>query len=1133
MTDAWTRLRGYISLPDGKTLVVPVLGAGLSHHAGLPLFGELAHRLSDALSEISPDAGEYQQRLVDDGVPIYERMERIRNELQDARFRQLVVELLSSPQKEKLDVHRAIAQFHPAIVITTNLDRTLEIACDLVGQPWVHILPPNFAPPQTASTHEQNITRIVKIHGDIEFPDTWVLTSSAYRRTYLGRTPYIEAIQRYTRSKILVFAGYSLADTDVIHAIAQLATEEWQTQGGHFIFASRPDYTSGLRDRVNQIHAFPVLYDPGNSHAELREKLLELFTSPAEPHDPYLNWSKDILSRIERVIQGPEGKKLLLLRGKPFLVYSVLATARDRMNGPLVRLDMRLREAVDAAYRHQPEITISLGNGAPSGTEEHVISLPPHSPHRRAIVAVAADKVMQEWILWREAMLQKLSEDLSGPVPDPKAAVRTAEQLWGDPRTQADDLRAGEVALDLASRFINDHVEAKLGKTYADLAARRFRTAGDKRQEVRAILTQARADSRMGRSQEAKQAITTLRAAFRRFAEEPDADMPGNLRLQIELLQQEATTLRLAGRLDDSQEAIDLALQRGQQLVATTGSVDDEILHLTSRQEHARLLLAQSRFVNGVGEFRALVKDAERLEQRALDQGDQRNLGRARWHRIIALGLTITAAIDAGLRDDARAAHVQLVAIDLAPVSAAPVMQAYIQLWTGMVLEIDGAQNAAHAAYAQAERLFRPLSDQLGLIQARHLRTALDARLHPEAWVDVLAELREVNVVAAEAGLAQQALESLLACARALLASQRVDQAIQVANEIEQLVEKRNRRKTAFTREISTLHLALLGEIALDRRDFSTARRHLQAAVQAATRADFPPVRLAEIVRALAQVERMVGQVTTAHKHYSKVLDYSRLGGARSMEAQALTALAELLRYQGHLAAALTHVQAAMHTLARERSFVSERAGDPSLEPLLKLEGDAQLGAIHVLSQMGMLDQADTRARELTQRQDMVAAAPAAVGKAHLALADIAFQRLDRLKQPINATNVEPLAATLEKGIDLCLRHGATSHGGQAIRVLVGLYLELARTDATRAEVGIQAALAYLTHYETGDWADALMSNAEAAFHLAMSAFDVAMVQNLPDKMKSAVASARTQLEALHNSPLLAPLLAGPASFLT
>ncbi|NUN15458.1 MAG: SIR2 family protein [Myxococcales bacterium] len=1133
MTDAWTRLRSYITLPDGKTLVVPVLGAGLSRQAGLPLFDELATRLTEALAEINPEAANYQRRLVSENVPIYDRMEQLRNELQDARFRQLVVEMLSSPRVEKLDVHRAIAQFQPEVVVTTNLDRTFEIACDSVGTNWIHVLPPDFTPPALDSTERQNSTKIVKIHGDIEAPSTWVLTSSAYKRTYLGKTPYIEAIQRYTRSRILMFVGYSLADTDLVFAIAQLATEEWQTQGGHFVFAPRNEYTTVLRDRVNQVNAFPILYDPDQHHSALREKLLELFAHSTEPDDPYLKFTKEILTRIERMIQGPDNRKLLLLRGKPFLVYAVLSTARERMHGPVVRIDMRLREIADAATRHQTEVAISLGSGTPIGTEELSIMLPVHSVDRVKIVAAAAEKVKAEWILWREAMLQKLSEDLSGPAPDLKQAVRTAEQLWSDPRTQDDDLRAGEVALDVASRFINDHVEAKVGKTYAELAVRRFRSAGDKRQEVRAILTQARADSRMGRSEEAKQAITTLRAAFKRFTEEPNANAPTNLRLQIELLQQEATTLRLAGRLDDSQTAIYEAIKRGEQLLLQSGAVDDEILHLTSRQESARLLLAQSRFVNGVDAFWALAKDAEQLEQRAQDSSDQRNLGRARWHRIIALGLTITAAMDAGLHDDARNAHDELKKIDLAPVSAAPVMQAYIHLWTGMVFEIDGALKAAHAAYAQSERLFRTLSDQLGLIQARHLRTSLDARLHPEAWVDVLAELREVNVTAAEIGLAQQALESLLACARALLASQRTNQATEVADEIQQLIQKRSRKKTAFTREISALHQALLGEIALNRRDFMTARKHLHAAVHSATRADFPPVRLAEIIRALAQVERMVGQVGVAHKHYSKVLDYSRLGGARSMEAQALTALAELLRYQGHLAEALTHVQAAMHTLSRERAFVAERTADPSLEPLLKLEGDAQLGAIHVLSQMGILDQAESRAQELINRTDMKTAAPAAVGKAHLAIADIAFQRLDRLKQPISSTNVEPLAASLEKGIDLCLRHGATSHGGQAIRVLVGLYLELARKEPSKATTAIQAAEGYFNHYQKGDWESALMANAEAAFHLTLSGFDVAFAQNLPDRMSDFVVEARKQLQALDNSPLLAPLLEGPESLVT
>ena len=157
--------------------LVPVIGAGLSVPVGVPAWKDLAARLR-AASGLGSLADELPREL----------FRRVRESLGDSQYQTLIQQWLSLPDNRTSLAHQAVVAANTKFVVTTNLDYALERAFELADR---SLAPENViigSKPDALSllkgtTHSR--TTLIKIHGTLQDPSSWILEQEAYDRAYI------------------------------------------------------------------------------------------------------------------------------------------------------------------------------------------------------------------------------------------------------------------------------------------------------------------------------------------------------------------------------------------------------------------------------------------------------------------------------------------------------------------------------------------------------------------------------------------------------------------------------------------------------------------------------------------------------------------------------------------------------------------------------------------------------------------------------------------------------------------------------------------------------------------------------------------------------------------------------------
>jgi hypothetical protein len=176
-----------------------------------PIGSALSRRLADScgLAERHPteDAGHLQR------VALFFEIERSRHQLVEAVRDAVQVDRRPSPML------RALAELEFPLVITTNYDQLFENALAAAGkQPRVAV----YTPELEATTDYRDPTPdrpvVFKIHGDIDHPETLVVTDEDYIQFVLrmsNKDPYDPVpltLKFYLTGWTTLFVGYSLLD---------------------------------------------------------------------------------------------------------------------------------------------------------------------------------------------------------------------------------------------------------------------------------------------------------------------------------------------------------------------------------------------------------------------------------------------------------------------------------------------------------------------------------------------------------------------------------------------------------------------------------------------------------------------------------------------------------------------------------------------------------------------------------------------------------------------------------------------------------------------------------------------------------------------------------------------------------
>jgi SIR2-like domain len=189
-------------------------GAGLSAGAGLPTWKGLLLKGIEELAGALPEGELHQEelrRLVDHGK-LLEVADFCKEKLGGA-YHQLLAEQVRGDQAELPRTHDVLMQLPFSAWVTTNYDKLLERAFSKVKGGF----------PKTL-THKDTEALgrllfddgpfILKAHGDIDRPETVVLTSRDYSEIIHGNPAFNEIFSGLLLTKALFFVGYSLSDPD-------------------------------------------------------------------------------------------------------------------------------------------------------------------------------------------------------------------------------------------------------------------------------------------------------------------------------------------------------------------------------------------------------------------------------------------------------------------------------------------------------------------------------------------------------------------------------------------------------------------------------------------------------------------------------------------------------------------------------------------------------------------------------------------------------------------------------------------------------------------------------------------------------------------------------------------------------
>jgi hypothetical protein len=192
--------------------LVPFIGAGVSAAAGLPAWWELLERVAEAgqlLSEDERQDADRRRALRDSlrGLGTLDAAELLRTVLGHDAVDAVVREV--DADRHSLS-HGLLASLRSRRAVTTNYDRLYELACHrpLADRGGLAVLPWDSA--------DLERSWLLKLHGDVERPDSIVLSRGDVVGYDTTRKPLASLLQAQMLTGHLLFVGSSMTDDAVV-----------------------------------------------------------------------------------------------------------------------------------------------------------------------------------------------------------------------------------------------------------------------------------------------------------------------------------------------------------------------------------------------------------------------------------------------------------------------------------------------------------------------------------------------------------------------------------------------------------------------------------------------------------------------------------------------------------------------------------------------------------------------------------------------------------------------------------------------------------------------------------------------------------------------------------------------------
>lgn len=234
-------------------------GAGLSMSVGLPSWRMLIDRMveelglePEAVSETSYQTLAEYYRLKQGSIgPLRSWMDRNWHVPHD--------------KVAKSRIHELIVSLDFPIVYTTNYDRNLEAAFEIHNKPFVKV-----ANAKDIAKIAENVTQIVKYHGDFDDDNSLVLAETDYFRRLSFDSPLDIKFRADALGRTILFVGYSMSDTNIRLLLHRL----WETWA-----------LSGHQEERPKSFAFMPQHDPIQSAVLSRWGVTSIAGQSSDPED--------------------------------------------------------------------------------------------------------------------------------------------------------------------------------------------------------------------------------------------------------------------------------------------------------------------------------------------------------------------------------------------------------------------------------------------------------------------------------------------------------------------------------------------------------------------------------------------------------------------------------------------------------------------------------------------------------------------------------------------------------------------------------------------------------------------------------------------------------------------------------
>jgi hypothetical protein len=184
------------------------VGAGLSQGAGLPGWADLVRELAAELDGCPTDATPHD-------IAQYYDIEYGRRRLVE-RLR----DRLDTLDVHPTPVHEALTSLPVSAIFTTNYDDLLEWALRAAKCPFTPVIS-NV----DTSFWSADRLQLVKLHGDLDQPESITITAEDYERFAAQRPTLSRLLATTLQTRTVLFLGYSAADPDLRLILTQVRDE--------------------------------------------------------------------------------------------------------------------------------------------------------------------------------------------------------------------------------------------------------------------------------------------------------------------------------------------------------------------------------------------------------------------------------------------------------------------------------------------------------------------------------------------------------------------------------------------------------------------------------------------------------------------------------------------------------------------------------------------------------------------------------------------------------------------------------------------------------------------------------------------------------------------------------------------